>query len=154
MLTLSIPLQCFELIAWRRAKEVESLGRMDLRKLALRDDRVGSKPPGRLALEQCPCVQGDVAGSAARQSTLAAKLGGKGVLKTTESRHECIGSIGLVDLSAKGCRAMCAEGRSEQAPVGLEQMLRFEFDRLYQKGKASLHGQSATLVADAAASTS
>ena len=56
VLTLSTAFQRFELIAWGRAKEVQSLSRMNLRKLSLRNARVGSKPFDRLALEQGLCV--------------------------------------------------------------------------------------------------
>ena len=91
----------------------------------------------------------DRLGQAAQE--LRQELVGERVLKAAEPRHECIGSLGFVDVGAQGRCSICAEGNREQAPVRLEQMPGFEFDRLEPKGKSSVQAHSATPVANAAA---
>ena len=76
---------------------------------------------------------------------------GERVLKAAEPRHECIGSLGFVDVDAQGRCSICAEGNREQAPVRLEQMPGLEFDCLEQENKSSVRAHNATPVANAAA---
>ena len=78
-------------------------------------------------------------------------LVGRGVLKAAESGHQCMGSLGLVDPGVHGCCLACAEGHCEQPPACLDPITGFEFDCLDQKCETGLHGQSARLVANAAA---
>ncbi|MEQ1682336.1 MAG: hypothetical protein ABL916_01705 [Burkholderiaceae bacterium] len=56
-------------------------------------------------------------------------------MKPPEPGHERVAAFGVVDVRAQGCGAIRSETLRKQAPIGVEQVLCFEFNRLDQEGQ-------------------